>query len=97
MIEKYFKSSLYVVTYFTAFFILPEVVFAKDFASGIREAETQLGDILVVLGPVALAVAAGAFHFSRQAGTNLLVSALIGIMLFAAAPTIANLVYNTFR
>lgn len=97
MIKIIIKYLIFVTAFLGVFLVFPEIVMAKDFASGIRAAETQIGDILMVLGPVALAVAAGAFHFSRQMGTNLLVSALIGIMLFAAAPTIATLVYNTFR
>lgn len=79
------------------FIVIPEMLFAKDFADGVRSAETKITDILVVMGPVALAVAAGAFYFSRQMGTNLLISAVIGIVLFASAPSLFRMIYDNFR
>ena len=94
---KKYTPALVFLTIAILFVVIPELLFAKDFASGVRSAETKITDILVVMGPVALAVAAGAFYFSRQMGTNLLISAVIGIVLFASAPSLFRMIYDNFR
>jgi|GEM_PF-1851517 len=74
----------------------PELALAKDFAAGIRDADSKISSIAMVLGPASLLAAAIAFHFSKQLGVTLLTSAIIGILIFATRHGIHSLAFDTF-
>lgn len=87
----------YLITFFVGLFFLSDVSMAKDFSASIRTLKTEVSDILMVAGPLALMVAGGAFYFSNRVGSSLLLSSGIGVIIFAASGTIFQWLYRVFN
>jgi ABC-type transport system involved in Fe-S cluster assembly fused permease/ATPase subunit len=77
--------------------MLAPICGARDFASGVKEIESQVSQIMYIAGPVAFMIAAGMFYFSRQLGMDRLMAAVIGTVVFMASKTFFSLFERAFH
>lgn len=70
--------------------------YAKDFKSSLRSLQTEVQDILQIVGVISLLVAGGMFYFSKQKGLDHLTSAIIGTVVFGSASTIFSVLMRVF-
>ena len=71
--------------------------FGRDFSSSLRSLQTEVRSILLIAGPIAFMVAGGVFFLSRQMGSGYLVSALIGVIVFASSNSLFQLALGIFN
>jgi len=73
-----------------------EAAFAKEVVQALRDTENKTSQIMMVLGPLSIAISAGVLQVSRQLGTTMLIGSCIGTVLFAGRRGIFDLLFGLF-
>ena len=77
--------------------IFQNTALAKDLASGVKQIDSEIRNVIRLVGPLCLVIAGATFYINRQAGTDRLLSAVIGTVVFASATTIFFLLERAFN
>ncbi len=84
--------------YFYLFLIIySNSILARDFLHSVEEASSSLKEIIAVVGVLALMVSGATFYWSKRVGTERLMSAVIGTVVFASAGALFSLFYSIFN
>lgn len=83
----------------TLFFLLIFCLeaFGRDFRGAVQAVGDDISAVLMAAGPIALAVSAGAFYFSRNLGWSMFQSTAIGTILFAASSSLFTFLFRAFN
>lgn len=73
------------------------VCYGKDFKSSIRGLQSEVENILQIVGIIAFMIAGATFYFSKQRGFDQLTSVTIGTVVFGSASTIFSLLLRVFN
>lgn len=91
---KFISKNLGTVLFFTLFFT--SVCYAKDFKGSLRNLQTEVQDILQIVGVISLCISGGLFYISKQKGLDHLTSAIIGTVVFGSSSTLFSVLMRIF-
>jgi type IV secretory pathway VirB2 component (pilin) len=91
---KSFFKRIALVTLITIAFA--SISYATDFKGSLRNLQSEVENVLQIVGVIAFLIAGGIFYFSRQRGFEHLTSVVIGTAIFGSASTLFALMMRVF-